>query len=109
MNHIVTVDDTGGESHHGVLGMRWGVRNDRGQGVRGRVSPKNMTTKELQEAVNRINLERQYSSLTKPPGARLATMVGKIAGDVTTSAVKSVAKKHAVKAVNKAVDKAIGA
>lgn len=72
--------------HHGVKGMRWGVRNRRGQGVRKATKPaepkksgdsnrssdgkltstpqRRMTDKELQAAVNRLNLERQYRQLT---------------------------------------------
>lgn len=69
--------------HHGVKGMKWGVRRTDAQlaGARpkasedhrkaqeanrkaSRAGTKTLSNKELQDAITRMNLERQYSSLT---------------------------------------------
>lgn len=63
-------------SHHGVKGMKWGVRKDRfknnpiSRGIRNRKQKrlersdygkaKKMSNQELQQAINRINLEQSY-------------------------------------------------
>lgn len=74
-------------AHHGVKGMKWGVRHDRREGrlYRARNHMRNLTgsrssdalkearqkdinqmsNRELQETVNRLNLERQYRQLTQ--------------------------------------------
>lgn len=62
--------------HHGVKGMRWGVRKSKGAGSsikrkkntkRSREkSIKKMTDQELRERINRLQLEKQYRQLTKP-------------------------------------------
>lgn len=45
--------------HHGVKGMKWGVRKER-------KSVKNMTNQELQDANKRMSLESQYKKLKHP-------------------------------------------
>ena len=47
-------------THYGVKGMHWGIRKDRDD-------PKTMTNEELQKAVNRMRLEKQYKDLTTNP------------------------------------------
>ena len=65
-------------SHHGVKGMKWGVRKDRlannpiSRGIRNRKQKrleksdygkaKKMSNQELQQTINRINLEQSYIS-----------------------------------------------
>ena len=73
--------------HFGIKGMKWGVRHDRREGrlYRARNHMRNLTgsrssdalkearqkdinqmsNRELQETVNRLNLERQYRQLTQ--------------------------------------------
>lgn len=74
--------------HHGVKGMKWGVRKSRSSGsslikkrlkrvkskiVKFRKSKpaqedlSKHTTRQLQEKVNRLNLEKQYRQLTAKP------------------------------------------
>lgn len=109
----MSTSDIGRESverslaHHGVKGMKWGVRNDSSSGSSGDVAIKTkpgktrvktaggkglpahedavaaavarqkargshtdaLSNKELQSAVQRMNLERQYSQLTAERGA----------------------------------------
>lgn len=68
-------------AHHGIKGMRWGVRKDRSSGgsVRGKKKSipkensfskdyydmKRMSNKELRNAINRMELEKQYSMLVR--------------------------------------------
>lgn len=71
-------------THHGVLGMKWGVRKDRGSNVTKSAAQKRppsddyvqsrqlksrgskaLTSKELKDLTNRLQLERQYNQLTK--------------------------------------------
>lgn len=47
-------------THYGVKGMHWGIRKDR-------TDPKQMSNEELQKAVNRMRLEKQYKELTTNP------------------------------------------
>ena len=50
-------------SHHGVKGMKWGIR--RLPKRSNRIKPAaDMSNRELQEYINRKNLEQQYSRLT---------------------------------------------
>lgn len=71
-------------THHGVLGMKWGVRKDRGSNATKSAAQKQLpsddyvqsrklksrrskalTNKELKDLTNRLQLERQYKQLTK--------------------------------------------
>lgn len=60
-------------AHFGVKGMRWGVRKKTDHKPRKRISE--MSNDELQEAITRGNLERQYAALQ--PKSRLAKFGGK--------------------------------
>lgn len=63
--------------HHGILGMKWGVRRTPAQLARARGSSKqqsdssnkktakNMSDDELRKVVNRLQMERQYSQLSE--------------------------------------------
>lgn len=63
--------------HHGILGMKWGVRRTPAQLSRARGSSKqqsdssnkktakNMSDDELRRVVNRLQMERQYSQLSE--------------------------------------------
>ena len=64
-------DDT--LTHFGVKGMRWGVRKKTEHKPRKRISE--MSNDELQEAITRGNLERQYAALQ--PKSSLARFGGK--------------------------------
>lgn len=77
-------------NHYGVKGMRWGKRKRRGpaspESVRATAiknraktsSIKSLSNAELQEAINRMNLEQQYKRLhtaEKPPVAKFVSKV----------------------------------
>lgn len=77
-------------AHHGIKGMRWGVRKQRAI-VSSSSKPKghddynhahsdiaNMTlsNKELQRRVNRLNLEKQYNDLTAKKQSKYTKKLG---------------------------------
>lgn len=87
--------------HYGVLGMRWGVRRKSArQSSEDSSNVKNirkkrvdeMSNKELIEANNRIQLERQYKSLTGGKAKRAVKAFVGTAGTIT--AVVSAAKVY---------------
>lgn len=55
--------------HHGILGMRWGVRRSKAQLSGSKVSKakpkkaKDMTDEELKSSISRMQLEKQYNNL----------------------------------------------
>lgn len=61
-----TIDINEFLEHHGIKGMRWGVRRSKSQLSRagGGKSVKDMSDDELRAAVNRLNMEQQYTRLT---------------------------------------------
>ena len=96
-------------SQHGVKGMRWGVRNKPGQGVRGRSqrpSASSMTTNELRQAIERVRLEQQYKSLTKSPSQKAIEGIGEMASSIVKGAVTTVGTAVVLGQLNKAVKKA---
>lgn len=59
-------------THHGILGMKWGIRRNRDGTVsktpskmKGKRDPRTMSDEELIKEVQRLNLEKQYRQLTK--------------------------------------------
>lgn len=61
--------------HHGIVGMKWGVRRTQAQLSRsggsakkslgeGKKSVKDMSDEELRKKVNRLQMERQYTQLS---------------------------------------------
>lgn len=83
--------------HHGVKGMKWGVRKDR-------KSVKKMSNKELKNANERMRLENEYRSLKHPNISKAKsvykkTVIGGLAGAAGALTVKAIknygAKKYA--------------
>lgn len=113
--------------HYGIKGMRWGVRRtdaqlERASGessnntdttpaggkapdsktaTKGR-NPNDLTDKELQQVVNRINMEQQYARLTYSPS--IVERGAKFAGDIAVN----VAKTQLTKAANDRAANVIG-
>lgn len=81
-------------AHFGVKGMRWGVRKKTNHKPRKSISE--MSNDELQEAITRGNLERQYAALQ--PQSGLARIGVKYRNKVEENAV-NVASKITVNAL----------
>lgn len=109
--------------HHGVRGMKWGVRKDRRVGVsksKGtevpasddakransyhdrahKHGPASLNNQELQHLVNRLNLEQQYARLRPPTGKeKAAKFVADTLLNVGKQQVARVANDYASKQV----------
>lgn len=101
--------------HHGVKGMKWGVRRkrDTSGSPRGRRARKayeddklrNMSDAELRSHINRMQMERQYAQLTK----REVSAGRKFVTDVLLNASKQTATNYASKYMTKGIDAIIEA
>lgn len=112
--------------HHGVKGMRWGVRRsqaqlDRAAGRKsegdGKKSPKTVVGKtktegkraedlsdaNLKKVINRMNMEQQYKKLTYSPSAKKRAM------DFVASIGVNVARTQLTNLANDALSKKVGA
>lgn len=113
---IITEQSVESLSHHGIKGMRWGVRRRRGRdgrvvGGRSKRPPASddhkqaralkakgvraLSTNELRELNQRLQMERQFKELNPSKLDRAAKTASKIMKDVTTMAtVYSLTKKY---------------
>ena len=89
--------------HYGVLGMKWGVRKDKTKGgsrkrkstpvhddykkAHGGKSVKSMSDSELRSVNNRLQMERQYSALTRKTskGKKVVNALIKTAGTIAAA------------------------
>lgn len=114
-------------THHGIPGMKWGRRRSKAQLASARKfkkpseddhedykkahskkSVKSMSDKELRERNNRLQMEKQYSDLTKKDGTGKKLVTAFVATAATIAAVSkayNTYKDVAVPAVNKGLDK----
>lgn len=109
--------------HHGVVGMKWGVRRTPAQlghqekkssannyhedyrQAHDKKSVKTMSDSELRRRINRLQMEQQYSRLTTE-----RTSAGrKIVKDILANAAKDTAKQYAAKGMRKGVESMINA
>lgn len=84
--------------HYGVPGMKWGKRKSSASNKSSNV--KKLSDAELRSRINRIQMERQYSQLTrseKDKGRKIVT-------DILASAAKQTASQYASKYMTKGVD-----
>jgi len=69
--------------HFGVKGMKWGIRKSRGSGKKSaQQTAKTLTNKELKKRVDRMNMEKQYTSLAKKSAAASMSTGQKIVNNV---------------------------
>lgn len=105
--------------HHGVKGMKWGVRrkrkgsgsSDKGASLRGTKKKEKediskLSNEELQKRVSRMNLERQYSALQKERRDASKSSARKAADEVA-GIVKNAAKQQVSNQINSAMGSAI--
>ena len=97
--------------HHGIKGMKWGVRRTDAQlaRARGKSKPeehedykkahsgksyKSMSNQELSDVNKRLNMERQYKDLTKKTSTGKKLVTGFIKGAGTITAVVAAAATY---------------
>ena len=93
-------------THHGILGMKWGKRKNSsafGSVVgRKKSSPdvKKMSDSELKQKINRLQMEKQYTQLTR----KESSAGKKFVMNVLTDASKQTASKYVSKYMSQGVD-----
>lgn len=105
-------DNKNSLAHVGVLGMKWGVRRASGSsskkpsnankstGTQKKKRLEDMSDDELRTAISRIQMEKQYKSLT----AKETSAGKKFASEVLSSAGKQVATAYAAKLMTQKLD-----
>lgn len=106
---IATVDDF--LEHYGKKGMRWGVRNARSSTSSGKSKKgpnvKNMSDQELRDVVKRMQLEQQYSSLTKGSSSSRNKRIASAGAAFVGGIALNVARTQATNALSDQVGKAL--
>lgn len=117
MTELVHVDDLvdaatidGVLAHHGIKGMKWGIRRERGPGgtvssnpsaKKGGVS--HLSDTELRELVGRMQLEKTFHSLSSEDQSKADGFVKGLLKDIGKSQVRRVAKGAADIAIEQAI------
>lgn len=97
--------------HYGVKGMKWGVRRSRRQlareaRTRSGTSISDISDQDLKAAVNRMNLEQQYSRLSSGKGNRGLTAAGAaFVGGIATNVVRQQIQNQATQRVGQAISR----
>ena len=91
--------------HHGVKGMRWGVRKSRIEKARRWTSGKQakidgMSDDQLRKANNRLRLEKEYRQLTQTRIERYRNKAGKAAEEAAFNTLQNVLQKGLKKAAS---------
>ena len=98
--------------HFGTKGMKWGIRKDRkGSGKKSaQQTAKTLTNKELKKRVDRMNMEKQYTSLAKQSSAASMSKGQKIVNEAVSDfggqVLKGLTKKGAKATVTYVAKKA---
>jgi hypothetical protein len=84
--------------HHGVKGMRWGVRKQRIKGAKRWTSKKQakidgMSDDQLKKANNRLRLEKEYKQLTQTKLDKYRKRVGKAAEEAALNTLRNALQK----------------
>lgn len=107
MEHSSVEDGKSFLKHHGVKGMKWGVRRSRKQLERaakgGGKSVKDMSNDELRAVVNRLQLEQQYTRLATGDARSSRNRGAQFAQDLLVN----VAKQQITNAANAQVARAL--
>lgn len=123
-------------THYGVLGMRWGVRKDRrssGSSTRKKISsgksrvkkafakrkaanakkkaakntnPKKMTDAELKKRIERLELEKKYTTLSNEQISKGKKMIADISSDIMKQSVKNIGTQAMTYILGTATNKA---
>lgn len=94
-------------SHHGVRGMKWGIRKRRtaaGPATKAPTKPhaKELSTEELRKHIERMNLEQQYTKLAHPKkNSETSAFVKSLGKTLVSTAVSAVATQQIAKVVKK--------
>lgn len=108
--------------HYGVKGMKWGVRKKRQasrvepgrRGKKGKShttfqkSPSRLSDVELQKRIRRLELEKKYSELNKPPQTKGKKFAGELMNQNGKKVVGSIVGTTTAFAVNRALKKKFG-
>lgn len=99
--------------HHGIKGMRWGVRRKRsadgrvsGDSASGKPKAHELSDEDLRKAINRMQMERQYSQLIGQ-NKKGAGKVVKTGAAFVAAMAGTMAKQHIQNAANKKVSDAL--
>lgn len=94
--------------HFGVLGMKWGRRRGRSEESRSvsslrKKSASELTNKELEAAIRRINLEKQYTALNPTFVSRGKAQVSSLLKSMGSKLVSTFIEKASAKIVETAL------
>jgi len=96
--------------HYGILGMKWGKRKSRSSKSKSTStkkesrSVKKMSNREIQSRIKRLQLEKQYSSIT----AKKKSKGRKIVESILSDSAKRVATEYVSKQMSDIVNKKKG-
>jgi hypothetical protein len=98
-------------SHHGVKGMKWGIRKDRRSGKTSTSSdhsapgPHELSDDQLKAAIDRMRLEQQYHSLLHPQKPKNNSEAAAFVKELGKNLVKTAVTSAGTAAIEKAMKK----
>lgn len=109
------LDELDSLNHYGVLGMKWGRKRGRSDDQNGSIrrkkdskklkkaEVKQMSDSELRQRLNRLQMEKQYSQLTK----REKTAGEKLVGEILVNSAKQTASNYVSKYMVKGIEQVV--